>query len=451
MEGLLLPTDQQSMVSSFLEIAVGQTAETATLFLQATSWKLEDAIQLFYVGNEGGAAGPPSIPSPPTTNEQINSSTGQTFNESGKHVGAGTFGQYEDQVRPPLPVIREALYDDAMLYGTTMSYLPNESGSSVGFRNLQNEVKHHDVWNSEEGAASTSGNSRDNLASLYRPPNHLMFNGPFEKAKGAACVQDKWLVVNLQSTKEFSSHMLNRDTWANEAVSQTITTNFIFWQVYDDSTEGQKVCTYYKLESIPAVLVIDPITGQKMHSWFGMVQPERLLEDLLPFMDGCPKYHHVTLSHKRPRESSLTPPKVKEEDHEEDEEVQRALAVSLEGIKEMVKLSSEDNKDAKTTEKEEERRPTYPPLAEEPKGDRNLLCRIGVRLPNGRRCQRNFLRTDPIQLLWSFCSSQLEEGETKLFKLTHAIPGATEFLDYDTKMTFEESGLANSMISVTWD
>lgn len=48
--------------------------------------------------------------------------------------------------------------------------------------------------------------------------------------------------------------------------------------MYDDSTEGQKVCTYYKLESIPAVLVIDPITGQKMHSWFGMVQPERLLE-----------------------------------------------------------------------------------------------------------------------------------------------------------------------------
>lgn len=44
---------------------------------QATSWKLEDAIQLFYVGNEGGVAGPTSVPSPPTTNEQINSSTDQ--------------------------------------------------------------------------------------------------------------------------------------------------------------------------------------------------------------------------------------------------------------------------------------------------------------------------------------------------------------------------------------
>lgn len=78
--------------------------------------------------------------------------------------------------------------------------------------------------------------------------------------------------------------------------------------------------------------------------------------------------------------------------------MQRALAVSLEGMKETVKLSPEDNKDAKNTEKEEEKRPTYPPLPEEPKGDRNLLCRIGVRLPNGRRCQRNFLRTDPIQV-----------------------------------------------------
>lgn len=44
---------------------------------QATSWKLEDAIQLFYVGNEGGVPGS-SVPSPPTTNEQINSSTDQT-------------------------------------------------------------------------------------------------------------------------------------------------------------------------------------------------------------------------------------------------------------------------------------------------------------------------------------------------------------------------------------
>lgn len=47
---------------------------------------------------------------------------------------------------------------------------------------------------------------------------------------------------------------------------------------------------------------------------------------------------------------------------------------------------------------EEEKKPAYLPLPEEPKGDRNLLCRVGVRLPDGRRVQRNFLRTDPVQV-----------------------------------------------------
>jgi len=48
--------------------------------------------------------------------------------------------------------------------------------------------------------------------------------------------------------------------------------------VYNDSNEGKKVCTYYHLVSIPAILIIDPVTGQKMRAWSGMVQPDRLLE-----------------------------------------------------------------------------------------------------------------------------------------------------------------------------
>lgn len=49
-------------------------------------------------------------------------------------------------------------------------------------------------------------------------------------------------------------------------------------QVYHDSTEGKKVCTYYNLVAFPSILVIDPITGQKMRAWNGMITPERLLE-----------------------------------------------------------------------------------------------------------------------------------------------------------------------------
>ena len=198
----------------------------------------------------------------------------------------------------------------------------------------------------------------------------------------------------------FLSQKLNRDTWANEVVSQTIKANFIFWQVDDDTTEGKKVCTYYKLESIPVVLVIDPTSGQKMRMWCGMVEPETLLQYLVPFLDGGPGTHFASLSKKHPRGSFSLAPHSKPKD-EEEEELQRALAASLEnnGMKE----SSDDDTSPITTPEEAAVEatvlPTYPPLPEEPKGgDRSVQCRVGIRLPNGQRLQRNFLRTDPIQV-----------------------------------------------------
>lgn len=459
---MVSPTDQQTLVTSFLEVAQGQTAATARQFLQATSWKLEEALQLFLIGSETGAVPVPAPASftPPLENadgwidqSHLSETRTDTANQSGV-VNEG------DEVRAPLPVIRETLYDNVLLYGgSRLGHLPQEPNSLIAFRNFEQETRRPGVWEPEQGAASTAESSQDTLASLYRPPFHLMFTGSFDKAKSAASMQDKWLMVNIQSTKEFSSHMLNRDTWANEAVSQTIKTNFIFWQVYDDTTEGKKVCTYYRLDSIPVVLIIDPITGQKMRAWGGMVQPDSLLEGLLPFFDAGPKDHHNTLSHKRPRGSS-SPPKPKatldsDANKEEDEEVQRALAASLESVKESSEMAEGDDKEANVAGNVQEtalpQRPAYPTLPEEPKAERNLLCRVGVRLPDGRRVQRNFLRSEPIQLLWSFIAVQLGEDETKPFKLTHAIPGATKNLDYESNSTFEESGLAYSMISVTWD
>jgi hypothetical protein len=49
-------------------------------------------------------------------------------------------------------------------------------------------------------------------------------------------------------------------------------------QTYDDTEEGRKVCTYYKLTNMPTVLILDPVTGQKMRAWEGMIGAERLLE-----------------------------------------------------------------------------------------------------------------------------------------------------------------------------
>uniref|UniRef100_A0ACD5Y3Y0 Uncharacterized protein n=1 Tax=Avena sativa TaxID=4498 RepID=A0ACD5Y3Y0_AVESA len=451
------PAEQDALVSSFLEIAAGQTPHTATQFLQMTSWHLEEALQLFYIDGEAALAAHPSAQASAEAAALAAAAAaaeveeGFRFHpppaaalEEGMLQGLGD----EDDVRAPLPVRRETLYGDTPMVVTR----PN---AMVAFRNFEEEAR-QSAWDSEKNDTSSS---RDNLASLYRPPFELMFNGPFDKAKLEASVLDKWLLINLQSTEEFSSHMLNRDTWGNEAVAQTIRSNFIFWQVYQDTSEGRKVCTYYNLVSVPAILLIDPITGQKMRGWNGMVYPDSLLEDLMSYLEKGPKEHHAAQPQKRPRkvdqEASVSR-QGKTGVEDEDEELARAVAASLEENKGAGGGSDACGGDK--TNPEEENEPSlsvkleYPPLPEEPKGGRELLCRVAIRLPDGRRIQRNFLHTDPIKLLWSFCSPQVEDGEKRAFHFAQPIPGASNNdLEYGSEQTFKEAGLANSMINLLWD
>ncbi|XP_026386321.1 plant UBX domain-containing protein 7-like [Papaver somniferum] len=363
---------KDTLVSSFLEIGVGQSVQTAKQYLEATNWDLEDALGLFL----SAQLRYPKIP-----------------NTSYELINLGEANVWAEMVQPDVNAVD------------------------------------------------------DNLASMYPPPVALMYDGPFHKAKKAAEDEDKWLIVNVQSKQEFSSLTLNLDTWAHEAVSQTISANFIFWQVYVDAIEGQKICNYYRLTSFPAVLVLDPITGQNVKSWTGMIEAVQLLEDLAPYMDAGPKHHLTRVSRKHPAEISkqTTLPETTEE---EDEEIFQAILASMENMTTVAPACSDSIEEPVTSSSKKLR---YPALSEEPMVDKSLLCRIGVRLPDGRRLQRNFLRTDPVQLLWSFCNSQLDEAESRPFHLTQAIPGASKTLDYESKQTFEESGLSNSMISVTWD
>lgn len=60
--------------------------------------------------------------------------------------------------------------------------------ASAAFRNFEQEARQSAVWDSEQNVASSSG---DNLASLYRPPFSLMFNGPFDKVSCISIISSR--------------------------------------------------------------------------------------------------------------------------------------------------------------------------------------------------------------------------------------------------------------------
>ena len=54
---------------------------------------------------------------------------------------------------------------------------------------------------------------------------------PLRQARLAGEHKRKWLLVNVQDSKEFASQVLNRDVWSNHNVKDIIREYFIFWQV----------------------------------------------------------------------------------------------------------------------------------------------------------------------------------------------------------------------------
>jgi len=128
---------------------------------------------------------------------------------------------------------------------------------------------------------------------------------------------------------------------------------------------------------------------------------------------------------------------------------------SLRRIKRPKRFSEEESEETENTTNSSNAVFGFPNLPEEPNRDmdQSVLCRMCVRLPDGRRIQRSFLKSESVQLLWSFCYSQIgdESSERKRrFKLIQGFPGDYKNLYFGSNTTFEQSGLANSLVSVTW-
>jgi UBX domain-containing protein 7 len=82
-------------------------------------------------------------------------------------------------------------------------------------------------------------------------------------------------LVNFQSTTQFASHQLNRDTWGDATLKELVRASFVLLQVYDISDEGQKLLGFYKIYELPTIVVVDPLTGAPMRQWTGFKNAER--------------------------------------------------------------------------------------------------------------------------------------------------------------------------------
>ena len=73
-----------------------------------------------------------------------------------------------------------------------------------------------ELYNLRQNAMGFNRADPPSVEWMFPPPRHLSSPDLFEDLKTMAKSDKKWILVNIQNHMEFSSHMLNRDTWSNE-------------------------------------------------------------------------------------------------------------------------------------------------------------------------------------------------------------------------------------------
>lgn len=76
-------------------------------------------------------------------------------------------------------------------------------------------------------------------------------------------------LVNLQSTSQFASHQLNRDTWGEATLRAVVQASFVLLQAQDVSEDGQKLANFYQVGAPSALLLRRRDPAWEAPAWGG--------------------------------------------------------------------------------------------------------------------------------------------------------------------------------------
>lgn len=228
-------------------------------------------------------------------------------------------------IRAPIPQSRAVLVDEDHNFHYGLRGRKRRVHSVFdGLRDFRAEAEMQDQTVSDI-------KKRRTLEDLFRPPLDIMFRGNFESARDFGQLADKWLMVNIQDSQEFSCQVLNRDVWSNKAVKKLIAKHFTFWQVYSDSVDGQRYMQFYKPVEFPYIAILDPRTGEKLVVWHNVdVKTICELIELFLAEHNTSLEGHVTAVEGTSKSATSTAAAFSLLDQSEEEQLKAALAASVE-------------------------------------------------------------------------------------------------------------------------
>ncbi|RWS25434.1 UBX domain-containing protein 7-like protein [Leptotrombidium deliense] len=307
-------TLKSAKVDQFCHVT-GSDSETANRTLEACGWNIELAINMHVDSIECLDTPVVDAGVEPVTNTSAATSSQNVVNDS------------HGEVRAPIPPVRQVLVED----GYNHSFRVRQNPASVfdAFRDFEAEARwQEELHRDAEAGQSGSYIKRRTLEDLFRPPLDLLFRGSMELAREKGSKQNKWLMVNIQNNREFQCQVLNRDVWSNVAVKSIISEHFIFWQVYHDSSDGQRYMQFYNVHQFPYVAILDPRTGEKLKSW-NTIDSLTFLDAITEFLSDHPSPNGGPSNSQFVEPAALAESEKNPYEESEEMQLKAAIAASL--------------------------------------------------------------------------------------------------------------------------
>ncbi|EEY59328.1 uncharacterized protein PITG_11323 [Phytophthora infestans T30-4] len=447
----------QDALAAFMSIT-GADSGSALQFLELSNWKLDEAVNLymesggqsastaFAAPHQRTASSSASFSPPPAPSTDMDAATAAAI--------AAAYGEDDNAVRAPDPSKRQRLVDSGADLLRPMRHLRDQNrdfaaesiaamtaGSISTAFGGAGAVAFGEASNNLDGGDGAGNERTRDLSTLFQPPTAIMFQGTYADARTHAKNEGKWLLVNIQDEIVFASHMLNRDTWSDDVVQNLVASGFVFWQNYWASEHGKKFCTLYQIDrdSLPIVVIIDPRTGETRQRWTGFHEPQDMTEKLSDF---CCMHTLDTPSTEQKKEAE---PSIM--DASEDDQLAAAIAASLQNGEGETKRNEDDMEQEEEGQEEKTQEPVVE-LTPEPDASAPGVTRVQIRVPDGSRLTRRFLKNDPLAMVWAFVKDQIPEARARAFELRTAFPPSA--VAYNDTISIEEGKLENASLMVKW-
>jgi hypothetical protein len=292
---------------------------------------------------------------------------------------------------------------------------------------------------------------------IYEPPRHISFPGSFQEIKGLCKDEKKWLIVNIQSHNEFSSHMLNRDTWADETVESILRSSFLFWQRGHTSDEGRMFMRTYQMSEadLPNISIIDSRTGARILTLKGFISHDDLSILLMEFLESnsvdgtdAPVVRHIDTtkwkSHEKEAASTHdddSPVPIDEDEASNDEPAISSSPIAMDEQYNEPEAAAAEISSGKAT------RRGFGIAPDEPNASDANAIKVSIKLADGGKAYvRRFHRNDNVRQLYAVVDEVAGHGRS--FDLLSSYPATSLFDKMDA--TLEAASLAGSQIIMRW-